>query len=134
MTEQKRKYVRNQRIMTTGDSNGVVSAVLQQCVVIEFDGVPTFSSWEDVRELPVSSDGVVTLSEPRKAKRHTESDMRNALARYDAIKKYLAQVGRDDDDPTAILSDCIDEVLAARQVLLDMQQYMSGWLAKMQRR
>lgn len=134
MTETKRKYVHKQQVVLTGDDKGVTRAVLRQ-FVIEIDGKPV-AEWEDVRELPIKPDGTVVLSaeQPRKAKRHTESDMRKALARYNDIRQYLAVVGRDDDDPTAILSDCIDEVLAARQVLLDMQQYMSGWLAKMTRR
>ena len=136
MTEQKRKYVHSQRVVLTGDDKGVTKAVLRQYATIEFEDGTFRNEWEDVRELPISPDGIVTLSteSPRHAaKRHTEADMRKALARYDAIRQYLNLL-RDDDDPTQILSDCIDEVLAARQVLIEMQQYMSGWLAKMTRR
>jgi len=63
----------------------------------------------------------------------SEDVMRLALSRLASVAQHL-QGNADDDDPVAILSGSIDELLHKRQAVAGVQQWMQQWLAENVRR
>ncbi len=63
----------------------------------------------------------------------SEDVMRLALSRLASVAHHL-QGNADDDDPVAILSGAIDELLHKRNAVAGVQQWMQQWLAENVRR
>ncbi len=63
----------------------------------------------------------------------SEDVMRLALARLALVAHHM-QGNADDDDPVAILSGAIDELLHKRNAVAGVQQWMQQWLAENVRR
>jgi len=85
---------------------------------------------------------IVDIGEKHEAKPSTESKlkppfsedvMRLALSRLASVAQHL-QGNADDDDPVAILSGAIDELLHKRNAMAGVQQWMQQWLAENVRR
>ncbi len=64
---------------------------------------------------------------------YPEDVMRLALSRLASVAQHL-QGNADDDDPVAILSGAIDELLHKRNAMAGVQQWMQQWLAENVRR
>ncbi len=64
---------------------------------------------------------------------HSEDVMRLALARLALVAHHM-HGNPDDDDPVAILSGAIDELLHKRQAVAGVHQWMQQWLAENVRR
>src|SRR6266702_1133546 len=63
----------------------------------------------------------------------SEDVMRLALARLALVAHHM-QGNADDDDPVAILSGAIDELLHKRNAMAGVQQWAQQWLAENARR
>lgn len=59
--------------------------------------------------------------------------MRLALSRLASVAQHI-EGNADDDDPVAILSGAIDELLQKRHAVASIQSYMQVWLAENTRR
>jgi len=66
-------------------------------------------------------------------KRRTEQEMRNALADF-LYGKAQRSIPPQDDDADVILTDCIEELLEARQMLEDVRAFVQAQSAKLSRK
>jgi ornithine carbamoyltransferase len=66
-------------------------------------------------------------------KRRTEQEMRNALSFF-AGQRAERSTPSDIDDADIILTDCIEELLEARQQMEDVRAFVQSWQAKLSRK
>lgn len=76
---------------------------------------------------------MVKILQKRIQRRHTEDEMRQALHDFVLMGGGVQPLPQN-DDPHAVLSDCIEELLESRATIEEIKAFVQSWSAKFQRK